>query len=151
MKLSRRGFSLACLGVAGAQSACRAPAIESSKAVLVDLREIAAGSSRTVACGFRQIVVRHLTTAETALVRAWECDGCSRPEWIVLEARCTHLGCNLIEGAGRFGGWLCPCHGSEFDVSGRVTRGPAEANLPVPPHRFVDDHTLLLLACQAVI
>lgn len=91
-------------------------------------------------------------------MRALDCDGCLeypepdrrrslQPEWIVLEARCTHLGCNLIEGGGRFGGWLCPCHGSEFDPSGRVTRGPADANLRIPPHRFLSSQALLLADC----
>jgi ubiquinol-cytochrome c reductase iron-sulfur subunit len=160
MKLSRRGFSLACLGMAGASCAsCHVSAIEPSTTLRVDPHEIVVGSSRTFDCGSRQIVVRHRTEAEIAVVRTLECDGCLQypqpdgqrslqPAWIVLEPRCTHLGCNLIEGGGRFGGWLCPCHGSEFDPSGRVTRGPADANLRIPPHRWVGDRLLLLPACE---
>jgi ubiquinol-cytochrome c reductase iron-sulfur subunit len=55
-------------------------------------------------------------------------------EFIVMMGVCTHLGCVPIgDGAGDFGGWVCPCHGSHYDVSGRIRRGPAPRNLPIPP------------------
>ena len=59
-------------------------------------------------------------------------------EWLVMMGVCTHLGCvPLGDGAGEFGGWFCPCHGSMFDMVGRVYKGvPAPTNLPVPPHFF---------------
>ncbi|MBV1864005.1 MAG: ubiquinol-cytochrome c reductase iron-sulfur subunit [Rhodobacteraceae bacterium] len=54
-------------------------------------------------------------------------------EWLVMMGVCTHLGCVPIgDGAGDFGGWFCPCHGSHYDESGRIRRGPAPENLPVP-------------------
>lgn len=64
---------------------------------------------------------------------------------IVLSGVCTHLGCvPLGDGAGAFGGWFCPCHGSHYDKAGRIRQGPAPENLPVPVASFVDDTTLKL-------
>ena len=61
-------------------------------------------------------------------------------EWLVLVAVCTHLGCVPDKSnKGEYGGWLCPCHGSHYDTSGRIRRGPAPHNLTVPPYRFVSD------------
>jgi ubiquinol-cytochrome c reductase iron-sulfur subunit len=66
-------------------------------------------------------------------------------EWLVMWGVCTHLGCvPLGDGAGDFGGWFCPCHGSHYDTSGRIRRGPAPENLPVPVASFVDETTILL-------
>ncbi|MFY9245047.1 ubiquinol-cytochrome c reductase iron-sulfur subunit [Roseicyclus sp.] len=66
-------------------------------------------------------------------------------EWLVQIGVCTHLGCVPIgDGAGDFGGWFCPCHGSHYDSSGRIRRGPAPENLPIPVASFVDDSTILL-------
>ena len=66
-------------------------------------------------------------------------------EWLVMLGLCTHLGCvPLGDGAGDFGGWFCPCHGSHYDTAGRIRRGPAPENLPVPEAAFVDETTLLL-------
>ena len=66
-------------------------------------------------------------------------------EWLVMMGVCTHLGCvPLGDGAGEFGGWFCPCHGSHYDSSGRIRRGPAPENLPIPVASFVDDSTILL-------
>ncbi|WP_299553079.1 ubiquinol-cytochrome c reductase iron-sulfur subunit [uncultured Tateyamaria sp.] len=66
-------------------------------------------------------------------------------EWLVMMGVCTHLGCvPLGDGAGDFGGWFCPCHGSHYDTSGRIRKGPAPTNLPVPVAEFVDETTILL-------
>jgi ubiquinol-cytochrome c reductase iron-sulfur subunit len=66
-------------------------------------------------------------------------------EWLVQIGVCTHLGCVPIgDGAGDFGGWFCPCHGSHYDSAGRIRRGPAPENLPIPVAAFVDDTTILL-------
>jgi ubiquinol-cytochrome c reductase iron-sulfur subunit len=77
-----------------------------------------------------------------------------RPEFLVLEGVCTHLGCAPLEkfqpgdpeiGAGWQGGFVCPCHGSQFDLAGRVYKGvPAPTNLVVPPHRYIGDATILI-------
>ena len=66
-------------------------------------------------------------------------------EWMVQMGVCTHLGCvPLGDGAGDFGGWFCPCHGSHYDTAGRIRAGPAPRNLPVPVASFVDETTLQL-------
>jgi ubiquinol-cytochrome c reductase iron-sulfur subunit len=63
-----------------------------------------------------------------------------RPEWLILQANCTHLGCvpTFVEGSS-FGGWFCPCHGSDYDTSGRIRRGPAPRNLEIAPYVFLND------------
>lgn len=65
-------------------------------------------------------------------------------EWLVMMGVCTHLGCVPLGDAGEFGGWFCPCHGSHYDTSGRIRKGPAPENLPVPPAVFEDESTILL-------
>jgi ubiquinol-cytochrome c reductase iron-sulfur subunit len=66
-------------------------------------------------------------------------------EWLVMQGVCTHLGCvPLGDGAGDFGGWFCPCHGSHYDTAGRIRRGPAPENLHIPVASFVDETTILL-------
>lgn len=65
-------------------------------------------------------------------------------EWLVMMGVCTHLGCVPLGDAGDFGGWFCPCHGSHYDTSGRIRKGPAPENLPVPPAVFIDDDTIKL-------
>lgn len=66
-------------------------------------------------------------------------------EWLVMMGVCTHLGCvPLGDGAGDFGGWFCPCHGSHYDTSGRIRRGPAPENLHIPVSVFLDEETIKL-------
>jgi len=74
-----------------------------------------------------------------------------KPEYLVVEGSCTHLGCAPLEdfevrpAEGWEGGFFCPCHGSKFDLAGRVYKGvPAPTNLRVPPHRFVRDDLILI-------
>jgi len=66
-------------------------------------------------------------------------------EWLVMMGVCTHLGCvPLGNGAGEFGGWFCPCHGSHYYTAGRIRKGPAPENLPVPLASFINDTTIKL-------
>lgn len=65
-------------------------------------------------------------------------------EWLVQMGVCTHLGCVPLADSGEFGGWFCPCHGSHYDLSGRIRKGPAPENLPIPPARFDDETTIVL-------
>ena len=63
-----------------------------------------------------------------------------KPEWLIVVAICTHLGCIPSKDMkGEFGGWLCPCHGSQYDTSGRIRKGPAPQNLAVPTYKFLSD------------
>lgn len=65
-------------------------------------------------------------------------------EWLVMIGVCTHLGCVPLGDAGEFGGWFCPCHGSHYDTSGRIRKGPAPDNLPVPVAEFISDTVIKL-------
>ncbi len=65
-------------------------------------------------------------------------------EWLVMIGVCTHLGCVPLGDAGDFGGWFCPCHGSHYDTSGRIRKGPAPENLPIPLVTFIDENTIKL-------
>ena len=62
-----------------------------------------------------------------------------KEQWLVALGVCTHLGCVPLSNKGDFGGWLCPCHGSHYDSSARIRKGPAPYNLPVPPYEFISD------------
>ncbi len=66
-------------------------------------------------------------------------------EWLIMSGVCTHLGCvPLGNGAGDFNGWFCPCHGSHYDTSGRIRRGPAPENLHIPVVTLIDENTIQL-------
>ena len=60
-----------------------------------------------------------------------------KPEWLVVSGVCTHLGCTPTAFEGDFGGWLCHCHGSQYDTAGRIRKGPAPQNLEIPVYSFV--------------
>jgi ubiquinol-cytochrome c reductase iron-sulfur subunit len=64
--------------------------------------------------------------------------------WLIAIGICTHLGCipkgqRVGDDRGEFGGWFCPCHGSQYDTAGRIRKGPAPRNLEIPPYEFVSD------------
>ncbi|MGD1888630.1 MAG: ubiquinol-cytochrome c reductase iron-sulfur subunit [Cohaesibacteraceae bacterium] len=64
------------------------------------------------------------------------------PALILMLGVCTHLGCIPLSEAGDFGGWFCPCHGSHYDTAGRIRRGPAPENLPIPVYEFISETTI---------
>jgi len=70
--------------------------------------------------------------------------GEGKENWIVMIGSCTHLGCVPLGQAGDFGGWFCPCHGSHYDTAGRIRKGPAPANLPVPTFAFTSDTVITI-------
>ena len=83
----------------------------------------------------RAVNVASLPDPQTDQARVKE----GHEQWLVLIAICTHLGCIPLAHQGDYGGFFCPCHGSQYDSSGRIRQGPAPANLPVPPYQFVSD------------
>jgi ubiquinol-cytochrome c reductase iron-sulfur subunit len=76
-------------------------------------------------------------------------DRVKKPEFLIVSGVCTHLGCIPLgtkptDPKGEFGGWFCPCHGSQYDTSGRIRKGPAPRNLDVVPYKFTSDTTVLI-------
>ena len=71
-----------------------------------------------------------------------DADRCVNPEWLIVIGVCTHLGCIPVSNQGDFGGYYCPCHGSHYDASGRIRKGPAPLNLEVPKYKFVEDELI---------
>ncbi len=120
----------------------------------VDLSSIEVGQSVTVIWRGRPVFVRHRTEEEIEESRAVPLDALPhpesdedrtiKPEWLIMVGVCTHLGCipngqKETDPKGDYGGWFCPCHGSHYDYSGRIRKGPAPANLEVPPYEFLED------------
>ncbi|MEX2647912.1 MAG: ubiquinol-cytochrome c reductase iron-sulfur subunit [Alphaproteobacteria bacterium] len=115
----------------------------------VDIEQVAVGQAITVVWQAKPVFIRHRTADEiraavemnVADLRDPQTDAerVQRPEWLVVIGICTHLGCIPLGYKGDFNGWFCPCHGSHYDTSGRVRRGPAPRNLDVPPYAFVSD------------
>ncbi len=120
----------------------------------VDLSAIAEGQAITVTWRGKPVFIRHRTAEEISEAQNVALDAlpdpesdeerAPRPEWLVLIGVCTHLGC-IPQGQkagdlkGEYDGWFCPCHGSHYDTSGRIRKGPAPTNLPVPEHQFISD------------
>jgi ubiquinol-cytochrome c reductase iron-sulfur subunit len=65
-----------------------------------------------------------------------------KEEWLVMIKVCTHLGCIPLGEQGEYGGWFCPCHGSQYDTAGRIRKGPAPENMYIPPYEFLDETTV---------
>ncbi len=134
----------------------------------VDLAPIKEGQAITVMWRGKPVFIRHRTPAEIEAARRTDMreliDAAARNEalpertpandtnrvkkdkanWLVLVGICTHLGCipkgqTIADAKGDFGGWFCPCHGSHYDTSGRIRKGPAPRNLDVPVYEFVSD------------
>ena len=116
-----------------------------------DLTKVEEGQQVTIKWRGKPLFIRNRTGAEIA--KAIGDDGASMPDpqkdedrhkpgkaqWLVLVGTCTHLGCVPTFGGGDYGGWFCPCHGSHYDVSGRIRKGPAPKNLAVPDYTFLSD------------
>jgi ubiquinol-cytochrome c reductase iron-sulfur subunit len=115
----------------------------------LDLSAIAVGQSVTVKWRGKPVFVRHRTPKEIDDARKAPLSALPDPqadearvkkaEWLVLVGVCTHLGCVPLGNAGEYEGWFCPCHGSVYDTSGRIRKGPAPSNLVIPPYEFASD------------
>ncbi|MFN7050488.1 MAG: ubiquinol-cytochrome c reductase iron-sulfur subunit, partial [Gemmobacter sp.] len=136
--------------------------------IYVDVSGVAVGSQLTVKWRGKPVFIRRRTPEEIEAGRAvqlsdlidTQAENANKPgadasdanrtlddagEWLVMLGVCTHLGCvPLGNGAGEFGGWFCPCHGSHYDTAGRIRKGPAPRNLDVPMAQFTDATTILL-------
>lgn len=125
----------------------------------VDVSQIDVGSAIVVKWRGKPVFIRHRTAEEIAEAEAVPVSELIDPEtdtqrveqgsapWLVVMGVCTHLGCVPLgtktgEEKGDYGGWFCPCHGSHYDTSGRIRKGPAPKNLEVPEYAFLSDATL---------
>ncbi len=165
---SRRDFLVySCIGVGAVGTALAVwPFIDSMNPAAdtlavatteVDISPIEEGQAVTVMWQGKPVFIRHRTAEEIESARSVDIaelrdpqtdeERVQKAEWLVEIGVCTHLGCIPLgqkEGQpkGDFGGWFCPCHGSHYDTSGRIRKGPAPLNLPIPPYEFLDDTTV---------
>lgn len=136
--------------------------------IYVDISGVAEGTQLTVKWRGKPVFIRRRTKEDIDLARSVpmadlidkSAENANKPgaeatdqnraldesgEWLVMIGVCTHLGCVPIgNGAGDFGGWFCPCHGSHYDSAGRIRKGPAPRNLDIPLAKFTDAKTILL-------
>lgn len=167
---TRRDFLLLTTGAVGAMGAAYfawpfidsmnpAADILAQSTIDVDLSSIPAGQAITVVWRGKPIFVRHRTPEEIKAAEQVPMSVLIDPEsdqkrvkkghdnWLIVIGICTHLGCiptgnTPTQNRGKYGGWACPCHGSLYDTSGRVRRGPAPANLTVPPYTFLTSSSI---------
>jgi len=119
----------------------------------VKLSDIPEGKSVTFTWRGKPLFVRHRVDSEISREQAvpvselrdpqQDSERVQDPKWLIVVGVCTHLGCVPIANAGDFGGYYCPCHGSHYDASGRIRKGPAPPNLEVPNYSFKDDVVLI--------
>jgi len=160
---TRRDFIYIATGAVGAIGAAAtlipliaqmnpdASTIAAGVPVEVDLTPIAEGQVIKVFWRGNPMFISHRTKKEVDEVRAVPLKDLKDPatdqsrikeghdQWLVLVGICTHLGCIPLANQGDYDGWFCPCHGSQYDASGRIRKGPAPYNLPVPPYKFLSD------------
>jgi len=120
----------------------------------VDISKIKEGETLTVVWRGQPVFVRHRTSIEIKAAQEIDLKELRDPQpdsdrtkkgkepWLICMAVCTHLGCVPLSGKGDFNGWFCPCHGSHYDTSGRIRKGPAPLNLPIPPYEFLSDNLI---------
>ena len=120
----------------------------------VDISGVEKGQSITVLWRGKPVFIRRRTEEEISKAKDVKLedlphpetdeDRAKNPEWLVMLGVCTHLGCVPLGDKGEYGGWFCPCHGSHYDTSGRIRKGPAPKNFPIPPYKFLSDNTILI-------
>ena len=125
----------------------------------VDISNIDEGQSITVTWRGKPVFIRKRSKEDIAEAKNAKLSNLPDPEkdsdrvkkedWLILVGVCTHLGCvpsgqKVSDKKGDFNGWYCPCHGSHYDTSGRIRKGPAPDNMEVPPYKFLNDNTVLI-------
>ncbi|NXW34498.1 UCRI protein, partial [Phaetusa simplex] len=120
----------------------------------IKLSDIPEGKNMAFKWRGKPLFVRHRTQAEITQEAEvdlsklrdpqHDLDRVKKPEWVILVGVCTHLGCVPIANSGDFGGYYCPCHGSHYDASGRIRKGPAPYNLEVPTYQFLGDDVVVV-------
>ena len=165
---TRRDFLFIATGAVGAVGAAAtlvplvsqmnpdASTIAAGAPIEVDLAPITEGQAIKVFWRGKPIYINHRTKKEIDEAKNMNLGLLKEPEpdskrvkqghdqWLVLIGICTHLGCIPLAHQGKYDGFFCPCHGSQYDTSGRIVEGPAPANLPIPPYYFVSDSKIVI-------
>ena len=118
----------------------------------VDISQIQPGKSITVLWRGKPVFIKRRTPTEISEAQSVSLDDLKHPEkdidrvkkaeWLVMMGICSHLGCVPLSDKGDYNGWFCPCHGSHYDTSGRIRKGPAPWNMEVPKYEFVNANTI---------
>ena len=118
----------------------------------VDISQIEPGKSITVLWRGKPVFIKRRTQEEIDSARSVDLkelkhperdeDRAKNPEWLVMLGVCTHLGCVPLTDKGDYNAWFCPCHGSHYDTSGRIRKGPAPTNMEVPKYVFLNSKTI---------
>ena len=118
----------------------------------VDVSSVEPGKSITVLWRGKPVFIKRRTEEEITEARAVKLDElkhpekdedrAKNPEWLVMVGVCTHLGCVPLGDKGDYNGWFCPCHGSHYDTSGRIRKGPAPQNMEIPKYEFINNNTI---------
>tara|TARA_Y100001970_G_scaffold20546_1_gene23200 strand:+ start:6386 stop:6901 length:516 start_codon:yes stop_codon:yes gene_type:complete len=118
----------------------------------VDISQIEPGKSITVLWRGKPVFIKRRTDSEISEAQSVSLDELKHPEkdedrvkkaeWLVMMGICSHLGCVPLSDKGEYNGWFCPCHGSHYDTSGRIRKGPAPTNMEIPKYAFVDENTI---------
>ena len=118
----------------------------------VDVSNVQRGQSITVLWRGKPVFIKRRTNEEIEKARSVDLkelkhpekdeERAKNPEWLVMLGICTHLGCVPLGDKGDYNGWFCPCHGSHYDTSGRIRKGPAPTNLEIPKYEFVNSNTI---------
>ncbi len=128
--------------------------VEALSKVEVDLTNLDEGRSTTVMWRGKPLFIKHRTKKEIKEANEVNIDDLpdpqtdkervKNPKYLVLVGVCTHLGCVPASDKGEYNGWFCPCHGSHYDTSGRIRKGPAPTNLEIPPYEFTNENTIIV-------
>ena len=118
----------------------------------VDVSSVEPGKTITVLWRGKPVFIKRRTETEISEAKAVSLDDLKhpekdedrvkKPEWLVMMGICSHLGCVPLSDKGEYNGWFCPCHGSHYDTSGRIRKGPAPTNMEIPKYAFIDDNTI---------
>lgn len=167
---SRRDFIYIATGAAGAVAAGSiawplvmqmgaASDTLAAGSIEIDLEKVAEGQQIKMLWRGKPVFVRHRTPAEIEDAVNTDISDCPdpqtdserlvadlngklNPQYLVMIGVCTHFGCVPLGEAGEFDGWYCPCHGSHYDTSGRIRKGPAPKNMEIPPYEYISDNII---------
>jgi ubiquinol-cytochrome c reductase iron-sulfur subunit len=146
------GIGAACAIIPFIDSMNPARDVAALASIEVDVSNIKVGEEKKVMWRGKPVFIKRRSKKEIAEAQDVDLselkdpekdqDRVKKDEWLVTIGICTHLGCVPIGGQGEYKGWFCPCHGSVYDTSGRIRKGPAPKNLEIPPYKFIKNNII---------